>query len=83
MRYIAREGGMFVISCCMILRKDDIPNKYEFKKLYSNNREWINKGNSCIINPRGEFIAGPLDNKEEIIYADIDINENNSGEAYV
>jgi len=74
LRHIAREGGMYVVGCCMALRMNDIPDHYEFKKLYSGNREWINVGNSCIINPQGEYIAGPLEKKEEILYAEIDLN---------
>ena len=35
----------------------------------------MNYGNSCIINPKGEFIAGPVKEKEEIIYADLDLSE--------
>lgn len=73
LRHIAREGGMFVIGCCITMRMEDIPDHYEFKKLYPEGREWINTGNSCIINPNGEFIAGPVEMKEEIIYADIDL----------
>ncbi len=75
LRHIAREGGVFVIGCCQALRMDDIPDSFEFKKLYPEGREWINTGNSCIINPKGEFIAGPVEAKEEIIYADIDLSE--------
>lgn len=74
MRHIAREGGMFVISVCQAVRKDDIPDRYEFKQLYPDNSEWINSGNSCIINPRGDIIAGPSSNKQEILYAEIDLN---------
>ncbi len=74
LRHIAREGGMFVISCCMALQMQDIPDKYEFKKEYPEGREWINSGNSCIINPKGEIIAGPVENKEEIVLAEIDLN---------
>ncbi len=73
LRFIAREGGMFVVGCCMALRMEDIPVKYEFRKLYPEGREWINTGNSCIINPKGDIIAGPVGMKEEIIYADIDL----------
>ena len=75
MQHIAREGGMFVISCAMVLKKDDIPDTYEFKKLYPPDREWINTGKSCIINPKGEIIAGPLDSKEEILYASLDMEQ--------
>ena len=75
MQHIAREGGMFVIGVCSAVKMDDIPDKYAFKKLYSNDREWINPGNSCIVNPRGDFIAGPLAKKSEILYGELDLNQ--------
>jgi len=75
MQHIAREGGLFVISACMSLRMDDIPDEYEFKKLYPEGREWINTGNSCIIAPNGQIIAGPLEAEEGILYADIDLQQ--------
>ncbi len=75
MQYIAREGGLFIMSACMALRMNDIPDKYEFKKLYPDGREWINKGNSCIIGPNGKILAGPLEAEEGILYADIDLQE--------
>lgn len=75
MQYIAREGGLFVISTCMALRMHDIPDAYEFKKLYPDGREWINVGNSAIIDPAGKILAGPLEAEESIIYADIDLQQ--------
>ena len=75
LKHIAREGGLFIINCCMAFKKDDIPDRYDFKKLYPQDREWINTGNSCIINPKGEIIAGPAEAKEEIVYADIDLTQ--------
>jgi len=75
LRHIAREGGMYVIGSCMCIKMKDIPDRYEFKKLYPDGREWINTGNSCIIDPNGEFVAGPSEMKEEIIYAKIDLDE--------
>ncbi|MCG6913268.1 carbon-nitrogen hydrolase family protein [bacterium BMS3Abin03] len=74
-RHIAREGGIFVISSCMAIRMKDIPDHYEFKKLYPEGREWINTGNSCIVNPNGDIIAGPVEKKEEILYAEINLND--------
>ena len=74
-QHIAREGGLFVISTCMALKMDDIPDEYEFKKLYPEGREWINVGNSAIIAPNGQFLAGPLEAEEGILYADIDLDQ--------
>lgn len=73
MQHIAREGGLFVISTCMALRMDDIPDAYAFKKLYPADRVWVNQGNSCIIAPNGQILAGPLEAEEGIIYAEIDM----------
>jgi nitrilase len=75
MQHIAREGGLFVISACMPLKMDDIPDEYEFKKLYPEGREWINVGNSSIIAPNGKILAGPLEADEGILYADIDLKQ--------
>lgn len=74
-QHIAREGGLFVISTCMALKINDIPDEYEFKKLYPEGREWINVGNSAIIAPNGQFLAGPLEAEEGILYADIDLDQ--------
>ncbi len=75
LQHIAREGGMFIISACMALKKEDIPDEYSFKNLYPADRKWINSGNSCIVGPNGKIIAGPLEAKEGILYADIDLEE--------
>ena len=73
MKHIAREGGLFIISNCMTLHIDDLPE--ELKAIYPNDKKWISKGQSCIINPFGEIIAGPLDSEEGIIYANIDLQD--------
>lgn len=75
MQFIAREGGMFVISCCMAMHMDDLPDSLDFKKLYPEGREWINTGNSCIVGPKGNFIAGPVEAKKQFITAEIDLSE--------
>lgn len=75
MQHVAREGGLFVISTCMALKMDDIPDHYEFKNLYPEGREWINVGNSAIIAPNGQILAGPLEAEEGILYAEIDLDQ--------
>lgn len=75
MQHVAREGGVFVISTCMALKVDDIPEELGFKHLYPEGREWINVGNSAIIAPNGKIVAGPLEAEEGILYADLDLDD--------
>lgn len=73
LRHIAKEGRVVVIGCCMALRKSDIPDHFEFKqRFYQHAGEWINIGDSAIVNPDGEFVAGPLREQEGILYAEVD-----------
>ena len=73
LRHIAKEGRVYVIGCCMPMRQADIPDRLEYKaKFYDSEREWINVGDSAIVSPDGEFIAGPVQMKEEILYAEVD-----------
>jgi nitrilase len=73
LRHIAKEGGVYVLGCCMVMRKDDIPDRFGFKEqFYASADEWINVGDSAIVHPEGGFLAGPVRRKEEILYAEID-----------
>src|ERR687894_2245893 len=73
LRHIAKEGRVYAVGCAMAMRKEDIPDRFEFKsKHYSEVEEWINKGGSSIVSPDGKVIAGPLNEEEGIIYAEID-----------
>jgi nitrilase len=72
LRHIAKEGRMYVSGCCMPLRRADIPERVPAKVRYSAEQEWINVGDSAIVDPDGEFIAGPVRLKEEILYAEVD-----------
>ena len=75
LQHIAWEGGMFVIGCCMPLHIKDIPDRFEFKRLYPKGTQWINSGESCIVAPNGKIIAGPVKEKEEILYAEVDLKQ--------
>ena len=76
LRHIAKEGRMYVLGCCMALRKADIPDRYAFKqRFYSTAGEWINEGDSVIVDPDGNVIAGLVSRKEEILYAEINLDK--------
>jgi nitrilase len=76
LQHIAREGRCVVIGCCIAMQRRDIPDRYEFKKLYppAENSEdvWVNGGNSAIVACYGPILAGPALGEEKIIYAEID-----------
>ena len=54
------------------MRRDDIPDRYPFKGTYLPDVEWLNPGESTIIDPDGKFLVEPVRNKEEILYAEVD-----------
>ncbi len=73
LRHIAKEGGVYVLGCSIVMRKDDIPDRFAFKEqFYATANEWINVGDSAIVHPGGHFLAGPVRHKEEILYAELD-----------
>jgi nitrilase len=73
LRHIGKEGSVYVIGCCIPMRKSDIPDRYAFKeKYYGHIEDWFNPGGSAIVNPKGQIIAGPVNEREEILYAEID-----------
>jgi nitrilase len=59
----------------MPLHIKDIPDRFEFKRLYPEGTQWINSGESCIVAPNGKIIAGPVKEKEEILYAEVDLKQ--------
>jgi nitrilase len=76
MRHIAKEGRMFVIGVNFCMRGSDVgadvPRREE---LYGSDDDWLSKGNSVIVGPHGEILAGPLVGEEGIICADLDVAE--------
>lgn len=67
-RQYAFEGQTFVIISSMTITEDQIPDSFPLKK----HTMWDYPGGSGIINPRGDYISGPVYGKEEIVYGEID-----------
>jgi len=73
MRHIATEAGCWVISSGTALRASDIPEDFPQKAtLYPDPGEWVNAGDSVVIAPGGEVLAGPLRNEQAILYCDVE-----------
>lgn len=75
MQHIAKEGGIYVIGVCQALHLDGVPDSFELRGFYREGTTWINRGHSCIVSPRGNVIAGPVDKREEILYAEVDLRQ--------
>lgn len=73
LQHIAREGRCWVVSSGVALTNSDIPADFPEKdRLYPDAEEWINPGDSVVIAPGGEIVAGPMRNEKGLLYADVD-----------
>jgi nitrilase len=74
MRHVALEGRCFVLSCNQFTRRSDFPPDIP-NALARAPDDVMSAGGSCIISPLGEVLAGPAREGEEILFADIDLDE--------
>ena len=73
MRHIALEGRCWVLGNGSSMRGKDIPTDFpDRKRLFPDLEAWFNPGDSVIVSPGGEVVAGPLHEKHGILYADCD-----------
>lgn len=71
-RHIAVEGRCFVLSCNQFNRRRDFPAEYASS--FGDEAETVvTSGGSCIVDPFGNFIAGPNTDGEAILVAEIDL----------
>lgn len=73
LQHIAKEGQTYVIGCCQAIRSSDLPDDVPGRaKLWAED-EWLARGLSTIVAPGGNILAGPLEEKEGIVSAVIDV----------
>jgi nitrilase len=73
-RHIAKEGRAYVISCGCAMQRDDLPDRFAFKPdVPVSPSGWINPGDSCIVDPDGKLLAGPLHERQELLVAELDL----------
>lgn len=72
MQHVALEGRCFVLSCNQFARRSDFPA--DFPCLQGDDPDTIMMtGGSCIVDPMGQFLAGPDYHGECILTADLDL----------
>ncbi len=79
MRHLARENRMFVVAVNPVLHVDRIPADFPHRERLAPARyvqekgPWLEEGNTVIVGPGGELIAGPVRQREETVLADLDL----------
>ncbi len=86
MRHIALEGRCFVLSANQFARRSDYPPDYPLDIPFDNpfdnpldatvvHDTIMTRGGSCIVNPFGDVIAGPVYDKSAVLIADVDLSD--------
>ena len=58
------------------MKVDDIPDDLpERDKLYPDADEWLNPGDSVVIAPGGQIVAGPMRQEEGLLLCEIDLQK--------
>lgn len=72
-QHIAIEGKCFFINADMIVRSSSYPRDLNEIEALKDLPSLVCRGGSCIIDPYGHYLTDPVWDKEEIIYADLDM----------
>jgi nitrilase len=76
-RFMAMEGRSWIISASGMIRNIDFNHlnaeDFPMKQKMMENRDIYQNGGSMIVNPKGKIVAGPLIDKEGILYAEISL----------
>lgn len=74
MQHIAKEGGCWVLGAGTAWRAADMPADLPGRaQLYPDESEWINPGDSVVVEPGGRIVAGPLRKEFGLLLAEIDL----------
>jgi nitrilase len=75
LRHIAKEGQIFVVGVTACLRGSDIPRDLsDADDLYGGDDDWMSRGNTTIVAPGGEILAGPLIGEEGTVAATLELD---------
>lgn len=73
LQHIAREGCCWVLGCGNLMTGSDFPEDFpERDSLYPDPDEWVNPGDSVVVAPGGEIVAGPMRQEAGILYCEVD-----------
>ena len=85
MRHIAREGRCYVVGVNPCVHVDQIPADFPHReRIWDRERsgEWVEPGNSVIVDPSGAILAGPAREQEVILTAEVDLTAVHAARRY-
>ncbi len=71
LQHIAKEGRCYVLGIAPLLHGGHVPPDLR-GDLYQSDGDWMSRGHTAIAGPDGQLLAGPVTEREEILYAEID-----------
>jgi nitrilase len=75
LRHIAKEGQVFVVGVTAFLRGSDIPRDLpDADELYGGDDDFLSRGNTTVVAPGGEVLAGPLVAEAGIVHATLELD---------
>lgn len=74
-RHIACEGRCFVLACCQYASKDMYPADLEVQDELAEAPQVLSRGGSAIVDPYGDYLAGPLFGEEGLLVAELDTGQ--------
>ena len=74
-QHIALEGKCYFINCDMFFTRGDYPEGLHCPAELGRLPEIVCRGGSCIVDPYGHYVVGPVWDREEILYADLEMDK--------
>ena len=64
-----------MLAAGLMMHRRDIPAEFRTKAEAAASGEWVERGGGAIIAPDTRYLVEPLYDREELIVADLDLNE--------
>ena len=74
-QHIALEGKCYFINCDMFFTRADYPQDLHCPEELAKLPEIVCRGGSCIVDPYGHYVVEPVWDREEILYADLEMEK--------
>jgi nitrilase len=78
LQHIAKEGRLYVVGVAPLLRGSDVPEDVRgdtYRTAAGDETDWMSRGHTTIVAPDGAILAGPVTDREEIVYVEIDTDQ--------